>query len=313
MKWKEDDSLRQRESTKKDLEYEWREGSNKSVLDKYKITERFKRVTLDESEKELNKQRDIKRKKIEYLIHREREEIDRRILEREKDDDVDLNDLCKSINTANRPIPADYSREPRIYGGAVINEKEKTTLKLPPKFTMYEKVNKQQCLVEIETAVSKYLWTLRKECNDENEESEVSEHDRNIKSSTSCRMTDKRNNKTLNTSELSDVLKATEESMTDASYESLNDRSRLTGMTPSTTNAQSNTDKVPKNGAKDNIDSMAIRTRSQTRKLALENQIQTNNINTNPSQPVKNTPTTHANPTPTDPRPLNLNNSSQSV
>ena len=173
---------------------------------------------------------------------------------------------------------------------------------------MYENVNKQQCLVEIETAVSKYLWTLRKECDDENEESEVSEHDRNIKSSTSCRMTDKRNeksNKTLNTSELSDVnVKASEESMNDASYESLNDRSRLTGKNPSTSNAQSNTDKVPKNGAKDNIDSMAIRTRSQTRKLALENQIQPNSINTNPSQPVKNTPTTHANPTPTDPRPL---------
>ena len=74
-----------------------------------------------------------------------------------------MNKLCDTVNTADREIPESYSRAPRIYGGAKVNAEEEAALTLPPKFTVYEKVNKQQCLIEIETMVSKYLWTIRKE------------------------------------------------------------------------------------------------------------------------------------------------------
>ena len=36
-------------------------------------------------------------------------------------------------------------------------------LRLPPKFTVYEKVNKERCPIEIESMVTKYRWEMMKE------------------------------------------------------------------------------------------------------------------------------------------------------
>ena len=51
MQWKEDDARQKREQSRRRVEYEWREGDNRYVLDKYKITERFKRITITEVRK----------------------------------------------------------------------------------------------------------------------------------------------------------------------------------------------------------------------------------------------------------------------
>ena len=65
---------------------------------------------------------------------------------------------------------------PRIYGGVEIDDNEKAALTLPPKFTTYERIDKQKCLVEIETMVSKYMWELRKT---ESEDGKVNSEDVN--------------------------------------------------------------------------------------------------------------------------------------
>ncbi|MCP3850843.1 MAG: hypothetical protein GY694_11495, partial [Gammaproteobacteria bacterium] len=309
MIWKEDDAHRQRERTKRRVDYEWREGSDKSVLNKYKITEWFKRVTTTESEKELKRQRETKDKKIKFLISKEREESERRIREREKHNCVDVNDLCRSINTAKRPIPAEYSREPRIYGGAIINEEEKATLKLPPKFTLYENINKQQCFVEIETAVSKYLWTLRKE-NDDEVDFETEE---NIECGVSEEVrADIDFNATVNTSE-----RRTDETSTSYGNDVHLDYTSLNESTSTYTRSSSSegimngrptiTNPYPtEHQSANNLDSVANRTRSQTRILSLHQEIQDARITDNSQSSATRatttvllTPTPHPLPVPT--------------
>ena len=176
MKWKEDDARITREKVRRQLSHEWREGENVKVLDKFKITNSFKRLTNKENENELTKMRMIKKKKVDFLIAKEKEA--RQKEREEKHMSVrcaKVHDLCKSVSTADREIPESFNREPRVYGGASISEEEKTTLRLPPKYTIYEKVNKQRCNVEIESMVSKYLWQLRKDEDENENEEEASE------------------------------------------------------------------------------------------------------------------------------------------
>ena len=51
-----------------------------------------------------------------------------------------------------------------------MNDNEKATLKLPPKFTIFENIDKKKCVVEIETMVTKYMWDMRNRNGDEEEE-----------------------------------------------------------------------------------------------------------------------------------------------
>ena len=51
-----------------------------------------------------------------------------------------------------------YSSEPRIYGGATINEKELQLLSLPPKFTITENINIERCEAEVEKGLAKLRW-----------------------------------------------------------------------------------------------------------------------------------------------------------
>ena len=171
MEWKEDDARDVREKTNRKLSYDLRAGSDMEVLNKYNVTNSVKKLVASESENELKRQRDVKKKKVKHLTEIKENEVNEVTHNKRR---ITVNNLYKTVNTADREIPESYSREPRIYGGAKINNDEKATLQLPPKFTVYEKINKQKCNVEIECMVSKYLWSLRKEdeSNDENETSE---------------------------------------------------------------------------------------------------------------------------------------------
>ena len=130
-----------------------------AVLKEYKVAERFKLLALKEREKEVETQRSKKYNKVMYLA-RKKETYECRRIENKKDT---VSKLCSTIDTSDREIPQDYNREPRIYGGVKVTEEEKAALTLPPKYTLYEKVNKQTAAVEIESMTAKYLWELNKE------------------------------------------------------------------------------------------------------------------------------------------------------
>ena len=163
MSFKEDDAHKQREKEKRRLAYELREGKHIGVLNEYSVSKRFRALCEKESEEEIKVQRKVKRKKVEFLARKKKESEEKRI--EHKDDKV--SNICKTIDTSDRTIPAHYSREPRVYGGAKVTKEEEAALTLPPKFTIYEKVNKEKALVEIESMTAKYLWQLSKEREEE--------------------------------------------------------------------------------------------------------------------------------------------------
>ena len=105
-----------------------------------------------------NKLREQKKRKVEYLQRRETRE--------NETDNLGIDSVSKmvaAIKTHDRELPTTFDREPRVYGKVSIGEDERSALRLPPKFTLFEEVNKEQCNVEIETMVAKYRWELRKE------------------------------------------------------------------------------------------------------------------------------------------------------
>ena len=123
------------------------------------MSERFETLAKKEGEKETVIQRSKKERKVWFLTRKKRE-YERERIER-KQDTVSL--LCRTIDTSDREIPQSYSREPRIYGGVKVSDEEKAALSLPPKYTTYEKINKQTAAVEIELMTAKYLWELNNE------------------------------------------------------------------------------------------------------------------------------------------------------
>ena len=148
---------------------------------------------------------------------------------------------------------------------------EEAALTLPPKFTVYEKVNKQQCLIEIETMVSKYLWTIRKEGEDEKDNELETNESRSDEVSyedvASLNVTVTENDSTQS------HLHATQ-NPNDTQTQTSNDRPRNSqNMTSASCNTQ--------------VNSVAMRTRSQTRKMSAQQEVHYNASQTAPpSQPL---------------------------
>ena len=91
--------------------------------------------------------------------------------DKQSSDNVDnIEKVFECVVTGDRQLPPAFSSEPRVYGGVSVTDEEKKALNLPPKFTIYEKIDKEKCFVEIETMVSKYMWEMRKRNKEEEEE-----------------------------------------------------------------------------------------------------------------------------------------------
>ena len=63
-------------------------------------------------------------------------------------------DLQPDMNT----LPAEFSSQPRLYGGIQLDEEEKIALELPVKFGLYRKVNIAQSKIDTEEALNKLRW-----------------------------------------------------------------------------------------------------------------------------------------------------------
>ena len=164
--FKKDDAHKEREKEKRKLAYEMKYGEHMKVLNKFKVSERFKTLAMEESEKETVTQRSNKERKVWFLTRKKRE-YERERIERKQDT---VSKICKTVDTSDREIPSSYNREPRIYGGVKVSEEEIAALSLPPKYTTYEKINKQTAAVEIELMTAKYLWELNKEKEEDTDE-----------------------------------------------------------------------------------------------------------------------------------------------
>ena len=156
MKWKLRDAKSMLVLQKKKLTKEWR--NNNGLFKKMRINRSFEEIVRQEKIIMRRNLKKKKKKKIGFLIKRKEKDITIK-------EDNNTDRLCKTVKTYEQEIPETFSSEPEVYGGAEINKNEHSILSLPPKYTLFEKINKEKCMVEIETMVTKYRWELMKDKN----------------------------------------------------------------------------------------------------------------------------------------------------
>ena len=55
-------------------------------------------------------------------------------------------------------LPAEFESEPRVYGECVLDQCEQESMRLPPKFAVFKKINAFDCKAEVEKAFTKLKW-----------------------------------------------------------------------------------------------------------------------------------------------------------
>ena len=67
----------------------------------------------------------------------------------------------EGITVADQQIPESFSSSHRCYGGTQLSSEEKV-LSLPPKFSVYQRVEITACEAQIEKGLTKFHWTAQK-------------------------------------------------------------------------------------------------------------------------------------------------------
>ena len=142
MEWKLSDAKSVVAIEKKRLTLEWIR--NIEILKEFRINKSIKKIAKRERTIQKYNLKREKRKKVDFLRRRRENETKSRDQCRSNRDY-----LCSIVITHDQEIPLTFDNAPRIYGGAEFNEKEMKALRLPPKYTVYEKVNKERCQIEI--------------------------------------------------------------------------------------------------------------------------------------------------------------------
>ena len=156
MEWKLKDAKSAVAIEKNRLTLEWRR--NIEILKEFRINKSMKKIAKSERTIQKCTLKREKKKKIEFLKRRRENEADNRDQYRSNREY-----LCSTVITHDQEVPVTFDNEARIYGRAEVNEKEMAALRLPPKYTVYEKINKERCQIEIESMVTKYRWEMMKE------------------------------------------------------------------------------------------------------------------------------------------------------
>ena len=73
----------------------------------------------------------------------------------------------KGIVTEDQPLPSNFESKPRVYGGVEISRQEEKLLELPPKYTVYNRIKREEIETEIEKAITKLRWTERERKSEE--------------------------------------------------------------------------------------------------------------------------------------------------
>ena len=63
-----------------------------------------------------------------------------------------------SLSPDMNNLPAEFSSEPRLYGGVVLDDDEKLLLEFPVKFGLYRQLDITQCKIDTEEALNKLRW-----------------------------------------------------------------------------------------------------------------------------------------------------------
>ena len=169
MKMKAEDSKIQVRREKKKLTEVWK--NNMYTLNEHHLKTQIHSIAKAELKTMSNTYKKQKRQKISFLMDKHNNMNDKtqtktkntppttdKQIPQGEPRSHNIDKILESVVTSDQTLPPDFSSEPRVYGNVHISEEEKSALRLPPKYTLYDKINTHKCMVEIETMVSKYMW-----------------------------------------------------------------------------------------------------------------------------------------------------------
>ena len=146
IKWKVTDAVNEMRKAKYENTMTWRE--IRPVLVAEYILNQYEQIWREEKQIYGRQLRDIKKKKIDHLKAKFKAT-------------TTLPDTVREITVADQEIPDNFSTDPRVYGGCTLTADEEELLKLPPKFSVYDKVNAIECEIQVEKGITKYRWATQ--------------------------------------------------------------------------------------------------------------------------------------------------------
>ena len=150
MEWKYQDAKRVLKERKLCHTRMWREEGR--VLEQHGVSQRFSAIwEVEKCERriELNTKKD---NKVAFLLNKYRME---RAAENERRSNVDV---VRGINMCDKVLSDRYESRPRCYGKVELTRDEQSVLSLTPRFSVYDRVDRVDCEVELEKCFTKLRW-----------------------------------------------------------------------------------------------------------------------------------------------------------
>ena len=121
----------------------WREVRRK-LQEQHKVMI-FNFIWAEERGKQFKKLREKRKRKIEWIKNKYY-----------KKDRVP--DVYKGVIVRDQDLGESFKTEPIVFGGTETNDAERSILRVHPKFTVFDKVDKVDCEAEIEKSLTKLRW-----------------------------------------------------------------------------------------------------------------------------------------------------------
>ena len=155
MSWKLRDAYRKLQKARRDNTKVWRE-VRPILVQEGDVLSSYLRLWKSEKKNLKRYLTNKRKKKLAFLVKKYCENT------------CTVPDEVEGIVVKDQELDECFTSEPRCYGACKVNESERQTLSLPPKFALYTKVNILSVEEEIEKGLAKYRW--EKKSSDKNEE-----------------------------------------------------------------------------------------------------------------------------------------------
>ena len=143
MKWKHEDSIKDLRQQKKDQTKMWRECE--AIINNANLDRRYQVIWTAEKRRIRSW---YKRKLERKLLH----------LKEKYGKKKEIPDEVNGVLIKDQPLNVEFESDPRCYDGVEITDNEKKVLQLGPKFTIYEEVNVDRTIAEIEKGMVKLRY-----------------------------------------------------------------------------------------------------------------------------------------------------------
>ena len=142
-RWKYEDSFNELRNEKRNQTKVWRECE--PIIRRANILDEYNQIWITEK----GRLKEVYKRKLEKKVKHLVEKYGRKRV---------IPDEVEGIIIKDQPIVEEFESNPRCYGNVEISEEERQVLKLPPKFSLYERIDVEKTIAEIEKGMVKLRY-----------------------------------------------------------------------------------------------------------------------------------------------------------